>query len=283
MLPYYKEEKEASLHRQLSQRAVELAIEGRWEEAGIVNRDIIERFPTDVEAYNRLGRTLAELGDFAGAREAYVKALEFAPANIIAKKNLDRLTSLPRSPIRTDKQLTKTHGITPELFAAEMGKAGVVKLYNIASSDVLAKLVTGDEVQLKIEGQRLLAESEQGEYLGEMEPKHAVRLIKLINGGNRYNAAVLNVEPHRVQLIIKETYQHPSQVGYLSFLVKDVTGLRRYAKEGIIKGSIEAIESEAEEFESSKEVEYAKDEEEFELEGFTMLDESAETDNERKI
>jgi len=283
MFPYHKEENGARLHRQLCQSAIELAIQGRWEEAEIVNRDIIERFPTDAEAYNRLGRTLAQLGDFAAAREAYLKTLEFAPANVIAKKNLERLIGLPQAPRKTDTQFSKTRGIAPELFAAEVGKARVVKLCNLAPSDVLAKLVTGDQVQLKVARQHLLVENEEGEHLGEVETKHAIRLVKLINGGNRYNAAVLNVEARGVQLIIKEIYQHPSQIGYLSFPIKDITGLRSYAKESVIKRGIEAIEGEIEEFESSKEAEYAKDEEESELEGFTMLDESAETSDERKI
>ena len=40
------------------------------------------------EAYNRIGRALTELGDFNRAKEAYLKALELAPGNTIAKKIL---------------------------------------------------------------------------------------------------------------------------------------------------------------------------------------------------
>ena len=58
---YQEEEEKAQLRQQLSKEAIDLALQGRWEEAEAVNRDIIKRFPTDVEAYNRLGRVLTGL------------------------------------------------------------------------------------------------------------------------------------------------------------------------------------------------------------------------------
>ena len=60
---YQQEEEEKARFRQrLTKEAIDLALQGRWEEAEVANRDIIERFPTDVEAYNRVGRALIELG-----------------------------------------------------------------------------------------------------------------------------------------------------------------------------------------------------------------------------
>ena len=169
MLSYHEDEREARLHRQLSHRAVELAVQGRWEEAAAVNRDIIDKV-ADVEAYNRLGRALIGLEDFDAAKEAYAKSLELSTNNSIAKKNLARLDSLPQSietvevkePGVKRRARTKTQGINPALFISEMGKVGRVKLRNIASSDVQAKLVVGDRVQLTVKGQRLIVETEQG-------------------------------------------------------------------------------------------------------------------------
>ena len=290
MFSYHEGEKEARLHRQLSQKAVELAVQGRWEEAVAVNRDIIEKV-TDVEAYNRLGRALIGLEDFDAAKEAYAKALEVSPNNSIAKKNLARLDSLPQSietvevkePGVKRKARTKTQGINPALFIAEMGKVGRVKLRNMASSDVQAKLVVGDRMHLRIKGQCLIVETEQGEHVGEVEPKHALRLIKLIKTGNRYEVAILNIGNGEGRVIIKEVYQHPSQVGYLSFPVKGVTALRPSSKESLLKRSIQAFEGDLEEALETKETEYLGNEKESELEGFTMLDESIEIINEESI
>ncbi|MCD6567973.1 MAG: tetratricopeptide repeat protein [Dehalococcoidia bacterium] len=272
MMSYYKEEKEAKLYRQLSQKAVDLAMQGSWAEAEAVNRDIIEKFPSDAEAHNRLGRSLTKLGDFVQARETYLKTLSFDPGNTIARKNLDRLALLAQSPAETpDRPIANNQGITLDLFAAEMGKAGVVELRNVAASDVLAKLATGDKVQLKVTERRLFVENEQGAYLGEVETEHAVRLVKLINGGNQYDAAILNVGLDGVKVIVKETYQHPSQVGHLSFQVKDIASLRTYARSVSSKQDVETSESDLDELD--------EDEEDSGLDGFTMFNEGHEASN----
>jgi tetratricopeptide (TPR) repeat protein len=281
---YQEEEEKARLRQQLSKEAIDLALQSRWEEAEAVNRDIIEKFPTDIEAYNRLGRALTELGDFDRAKEAYFKTLELAPDNAIAKKNLARLTSLSesmatlsRNPQEASTWRTQARRVALDLFITEMGKAGVVNLHNVASGKVLAKIGFGDQVHLEARGQHLIVKSEGGEYLGEVEPKQGLRLIKLIQGGNRYDAAILHVEEDKVQVIIKEVYQHPSQVGRPSFLVKATEHLRTRIKESLLRRGIITDESEASpELGYFEEEEYPGSEEESLPEGFTVVGEDGE-------
>jgi len=92
-MKYQQGEEHSKLGQQLSEEAVELAMRGQWEEAVVVNKDIIEKFPGDVSAYNRLGKAEWELGDLSGATEAYSKALQIDPTNSIAKKNIARLNN----------------------------------------------------------------------------------------------------------------------------------------------------------------------------------------------
>jgi tetratricopeptide (TPR) repeat protein len=279
-----EDEEKARLRQRLSKEAIDLALQGRWEEAEAANKDIVEKFPGDVEAYNRLGRALTELGDFDGAKEAYLKALELAPENAIAKKNLARLTSLSESmaTLSSDSQKASTSKAQArraalDLFITEMGKAGVVNLHNVASVDVLAKMGFGDQVHLEARRQHLIVASQSGEYLGEVEPRQGLRLIKLMRGGNRYDAAVLNVEEDKVQVIIKEVYQHPSQVGRPSFLVKATEHLRTRIKESLLRRGIITDESEA-----SPEPGYFEEEEDLGPEeeslpeGFTVVGEDGE-------
>ena len=279
-----EEEEKARLRQRLSKEAIDLALQGRWEEAEAVNRDIIEKFPTDVEAYNRLGRALTESGDFDRAKEAYFKALELAPDNAIAKKNLARLTSLSESmaTLRSDPQKastrrTQVRRVALDLFITEMDKAGVVNLHNVASGEVLAKMGFGDQVYLEARGQHLIVASQSGEYLGEVEPRQGLRLIKLMQGGNRYHVAILNVEEDTVHVIIKEVYQHPSQVGRPSFLVKATEHLRTRIKESLLRRGIITDENEA-----SPELGYLEEEEELDPEeeslpeGFTVVGEDGE-------
>ncbi len=281
---YQQEEEKAQLRQQLSKEAIDLALQGKWEEAEAVNRDIIKRFPTDVEAYNRLGRALTELGDFDRAKKAYFKALKLAPENTIAKKNLARLTSLSESmatlssnPQEASTWRAQVRRVALDLFITEMGKAGVVNLHNVASGNVLAKMGFGDQVHLEARGQHLIVASEGGEYLGEVEPRQGLRLIKLMRGANRYAAAILNVEEDKVQVIIKEVYQHPSQVGRPSFLVKATEHLRTRIKESLLRRGIITNESEASpELGYFEEEEYPGPEEESLPEGFTVVGEDGE-------
>jgi len=277
---YQQEEEKAQLRQQLSKEAIDLALQGRWEEAEAVNRNIIEKFPTDVEAYNRLGRALTELGNFNRAKKAYFKALKLAPENAIAKKNLARLTSLSESmatlssnPQEASTWRAQVRRVALDLFITEVGKAGVVNLHNVASGNVLAKMGFGDQVHLEARGQHLIVASESGEYLGEVEPRQGSRLIELMRGGNRYDAAILNVEQDKVQVIIKEVYQHPSQVGRPSFLVKATEHLRTRIKESLLRRGIITDESD-----DSPELGYFEEEdsgpeEESLPEGFTVVGE----------
>jgi hypothetical protein len=131
---------------------------------------------------------------------------------------------------------------------------------------------------LEARGQHLIVVSQSGEYLGEVEPRQGLRLIKLMQGGNRYDVAILNVEEDTVHVIIKEVYQHPSQVGRPSFLVKATEHLRTRIKESLLRRGIITDENEA-----SPELGYLEEEEE-ELgpeeeslpEGFTVVGEDGE-------
>ena len=90
----YQEERLASLKRQRTKQAIDLAMQGHWREAVAANRAILEDFPNDVEAWNRLGRAHMELGKYQPSREAYRRTAALDPFNAIARKNLKRLNYL---------------------------------------------------------------------------------------------------------------------------------------------------------------------------------------------
>jgi hypothetical protein len=209
----YQEEEKTRIRRQSSKQAIGLAMQGRWREAVAANKKLLETFPNDGDAYNRLGRAYMELGEIPQAKEAYEKALEVDPYNIIAKKNLSRLSHLDEKALSGGT----VHKVEPQQFIEEIGKAGVANLNKLAPPAILAKVVAGDKVNLKIDQHSLLVENAQGEYLGQVEPKHSQRLIKLMEGGNKYTGAIVSSTEQVVTVIIRETYQDPSQVGKLSF------------------------------------------------------------------
>ena len=125
----YQEEEQIRLRRQSSKQAIALAMQGRWREAVAANKSLIESFPNDVDAYNRLGRAYMELGEYSLAKEAYERAIELDPYNTIAKKNLHRLSHLGEATAGSEGGSDK---VEPQQFIEEIGKAGVVNLYHLA-------------------------------------------------------------------------------------------------------------------------------------------------------
>jgi len=209
-----QEEERTRLSRKLSQEAIALAVQGRWEEAVASNRAIIARFSDDVAAFNRLGRALIELGRFVEAEEAYRKTLELEPGNSIATKNLERLKSWNGiGKLEPDK----ARSLGRDFFASTVGKTGVVALTGITSVERLGEIGIGGAVTLRRRGQQVLVEDGEGGILGELEPKYGLRLAKLIQGGNQYSATILGTDEGGTQLLVREDYQHPSLAGQASF------------------------------------------------------------------
>jgi len=242
----YHEEETTKLRRLSSKQAIALAMEGRWQEAVTANRNLIESFPSDVDAYNRLGRAHMELGEYAMAREAYEKALKVDPYNTIAQKNMSRLSRLGKADIK--KATAGQEKVEPQQFIEEVAKAGVVSLRRLASPEVLAKIVTGARVNLKVEGTYLNVENSRGEYLGQVEPRHSKRLIKLMAGGNRYAASIISSTENSLKIMIREVYQHPSQAGQPSFPIRGPEHLKADIDERIgdrmIRRTLEHLDDE---------------------------------------
>jgi hypothetical protein len=207
------EEKER-LKKQWTDLAIQQALASQWEEAVITNKNILNLFPFEPNAYNRLGKAYSELGQYAEARQAYSQTLKYSPNNTIAKKNLDRLSFLQEAPVQIHAGAER---IDPRLFIEETGKTGTTELINIAPTSVLAKVGVGDKVQLHVSGHTLLVRNAAGEDIGQIEPRLANRLINFMEGGNRYAAAILGMENGQVRLIIREEYQHPGMFGKVSF------------------------------------------------------------------
>jgi hypothetical protein len=222
--------------RQLASEAVSLALESQWERAVAVNNELLDQFPNDVEALNRLGKALMELGRLADARDTYQKAAELDRTNMIARRNLERLAHVKTV---ESAPAARTH-LTPDLFLEETGKTGITALTNVAPAEALAKVAPGDPVVLDIEGRTLIVRSDEQVYLGEVEPRLTLRLLSLIEGGNRYAAAVTSVDKGNVTIIIKETYQDPSQAGKLSFPPRMQEAYRSYIRGSLLRyGEVE--------------------------------------------
>lgn len=214
------------LKRDLSQEAVNLAVKGEWERATEVNIAILELFPTDVEAMNRLVKALIETGSYVDAQAALNQVCEIAPYNNIAKKNrarLDQLTANPDLPkSETSKQARKAAGAS-QTFIEESGKSATTVLRNSNSlrnangRKTTIHLAPSDPVVVSREKNTVMVKTLDGQLLGQLEPKMGNRLARLMDGGNKYSAVVVSVNDDGVSIMVRETFKHPSLQNMCSF------------------------------------------------------------------
>jgi hypothetical protein len=151
--------------------------------------------------------------------------------NSIAKRNLDRLAGLQDAEAPRREAVAK---VAQDLFIEEVGKSGSTVLRN-TPRETLATLTAGDEVYLRPENDELQIANVNGDVLGSVEPKLGLRLMRLIQGGNQYAAAVKSLSDSDVEVIIKEIYRDPSQTR-LSFPATGAgEGVRPYIKESLLR------------------------------------------------
>ena len=257
--------------RQLTEQAVKLAMTNQWQQAAELNRQITEILPEDSDPWNRLGKALSELGQYAEARDAYQEALNRDPNNSIALKQVRRLSLLadavPAGAPKADK-------VDPKLLIEETGKTGIFELVKPAPAAALARMAPGDRVDLHIDGNDVVVRDHTGERLGLLPPKIAVRLIELMRGGNEYVAGVTNVTEKNVRVLIREMRQSPQMDGRVSFPAKSgplPPELRAYTKDRALRYDVdddstdeegeESDEAEVETEETTADIEYYEGEE----------------------
>lgn len=204
--------------RQLSEEARKAAFEGNWEDAVTLNLQIIEHNEKNPDAFNRLGRAYISLGSLEEAKEAYTKALRVDPANLIARRNLQRLEILrgnggkPAAEVSRPGPMSRT-----SVFLEEVGRTWVDELVNPGELQLLADVTSGEQLQLVDEDGRLVVRRANGDRLGEVEPKTGRRVLDLMGSGNRYEIYALGLTGSTLRIILREVYRDPSIATTVSF------------------------------------------------------------------
>ena len=206
----------AKFRKDLDREAVGLALNGEWERAVEVNRAILELFADDVEAMNRLAKALIELGGYEEAGDVLDRLGSVAPYNNIARKNRARLEQRRGSNAAATRHARKSTG-APQLFIGESGKSATTVLRHTPRLLSLALVSPGDPVTLAVEHHGISVYADDGQYLGQIEPRLAHRLSRLIESGNTYAAAIVGVSGESISIIIHETSRHRSLQNVASF------------------------------------------------------------------
>lgn len=192
---------------------LEVALTGEWERSLEVNDRFLERFPRDAEALNRKGHALMQLGRLQESWAAYSEALSVDPANMIARRNLQRLEMLATGEVT----IPEAEDIVPSpragVFVEEIGKTWVDELARAASEPILATVSPGEQLNLEIQGTTVNVLSRNGVHLGELEERIGRRLIDLVDAGNRYELYALGMSGHSLRFIVREVFREQSNQG----------------------------------------------------------------------
>src|SRR3990167_1217474 len=179
----------------LSRLAITAAASLNWEEAAKINKKILKITDTSVETQK--------------AQKFYKKALGLDPYNIIAKRNLEKITKANGNGIAksTNGIAQKAQVNLSTLFLFEPGKTKIISLLNLAPPQILATVSCGDEVSLNPKKHSVAVASSDGIYLGALPDDLAHKLIAYIDGGNKYEAYVKCSTTKMLSIFIKEVYK----------------------------------------------------------------------------
>jgi uncharacterized protein YerC len=200
-----------SLHRQ----AIDAALNCRWEQALEFNLEIIKQEPNSTECLNRLAKAYFELGNLKEAQKFYKDVLELDPYNSIAQKNLKKISLYKNDGIANHSNHTT---LSAAFFVAEPGVTKSVGLTKVAEPQRLLTLSAGTMVVLVPKNRGISVTDLDKRYLGILPDDLAFHLLKLIKGGNKYQAFVQSVKQNGITILIREVFRSKKFKNQASFL-----------------------------------------------------------------
>lgn len=179
-------------------QAIDIALKGDWAKALEINEILLKEDPNDVEALNRIGLAYTVLGKHDKAKKAYQKVLEIDSLNSIALKNIKKFSK------NSKKAAVVIDFKVNNIFLEETGKTKIVELVNLAQSEVLTTLRTGQSVELAVKRLKIFVTHKDTKYIGVLPDDIGKRLIKFIKGGNKYEAFIRSSSHNSVTVFIRE-------------------------------------------------------------------------------
>ncbi|MEI6690881.1 MAG: hypothetical protein WCL07_03985 [bacterium] len=197
---------------ELIDQAIQLALIGNWDDAIVINLQILEDNPKDIATLNRLARAYSELGEKSKAKTTYEIVLKLDKYNAIANKNL-RL--LPH-------QKAYHQELIQEDFIETPGLTRSVSLVKIGSRETLATLCTKQKSLLTSKGRLLGVTTVDKLSIGCLPDDLSFKLTKLIEKNYEYACCIKSISENAVTIFIREI-KRPNRASYSPTFSKALT------------------------------------------------------------
>lgn len=219
------------MNNDLAQEAVNCALNGKWKEAVLINKSILNDNPNDIDALNRLARAYTETGEVKKAKGISLKVIKIDPSNRIAIKSLARFKD-------SGTNLNLSNRISsPESFLEESGKTKITPLLYPGDPKIVSNLFCGDIVKLSAHAHRVSICTQDGRYIGRLSDDLSSRLRKLIEFGNEYMVLIKSIDMNNIKVLIRETKRAkqisdvssfpPEKIEYVSFTPPELVHKRQ--------------------------------------------------------
>lgn len=201
-----------------AQKAIDLALAQKWNEAISVNEEILGFDEKNIDALNRIAYALVKTGKIEKAKKTYRKIITLDRYNYIAQKNLEKISSISKSDKTRSTASLKKNSLSPTQFLEEPGKTKTVNLINLAPASILAKIDIGDEVYLYPKKHSIEVRTETKTYLGALADDISFRLLKFIKAGNDYRTCIKNIQKKLVTVFIREVMRGKKYAHHHTFM-----------------------------------------------------------------
>jgi tetratricopeptide (TPR) repeat protein len=198
-------------------QAIQLALHGEWEKAIELNQQILLDTPDDFETLNRIAFAYTALRRNEEAAKTYKKVLLLDNQNPIALKNLKRLEATQKTDAGKN-HIPHFAALADTMFIEENGKTKVVELINVAQLQIIAHLMTGEMIHLRIKRSKVFVLDGDETFIGMLPDDIGKRLITFMEGGNTYQACIKAISKKGIVIFIKEVSRAKKFKNQPSFL-----------------------------------------------------------------
>lgn len=205
----------------LKDLAIAYALDNNWNKAIETNKLILEENPDDIDSLNRLAFSLLQNGNRNEAENIYQRVISLDPTNPIAVKNIKRMHSVHH--VSNGNHMSEGIHMRSDFFIEEAGKTKTVELKNLSDFKIISYLQAGDPVFLTVKRSKVFVLTRDKQYIGMLPDSVGLRLVKMIGGGNEYQACIKAISEKNVTVFIKEikcAKRFQNQPSFVSFSAK---------------------------------------------------------------